>query len=378
MGPPSGRWSSASGGGRVDGLDGSGESAFALKPVRKSRGGQAASTAATAASAASEGAGEQKVAHDSGSDSGDDKAAEGTHVGSLGADVSSFAAASDVALRVLQLGNPLLLRLVLRHVARAATPMLYELLLEVLLVVAASLGHVSDCDMLLAAGADPSAPTVTAAFRSPVVRGAPASLRRVVATGTLPLHAAAAGGHVPVMRMLLARGARRQSTNRKGESPLTVAYDARELGAFRCLVRSGADLNARDAQRRTLAHIAAKDGVTDVLRELISAGANVNAQDVVRQQQLSQASHFPLTTASADTLFDCWVLTVLLTTAWSHTTTSRGCCGQSGDSVPPGVLWLLPACQGQVRPHTIAHVSWRQPPRRRNRATHSWGAHRCA
>lgn len=127
-----------------------------------------------------------------------------------------------------------------------------------------------------------------------------------------PLHLAALGAGVDVVRLLCARGANMCATNAVGDTPLHLAaygcpdvvkflleqgadcnacalprccaplHRAASGGSVECarlLLRAGADLNAQDEDGQTPLHYAAQNGNSDVERILLAGGAFVERQD---------------------------------------------------------------------------------------------------
>ena len=117
----------------------------------------------------------------------------------------------------------------------------------------------------------------------------------VLGAGTTPLLRAAKAGDVPVIKMLLERGANpHATTSRGGVNAIMMAANvsAREedmtgrnktqkdaIDSIRLLLAAGTDANAADTQGRTAAHGAALWGLTDVVRFLHENGAKLDAKD---------------------------------------------------------------------------------------------------
>jgi ankyrin repeat protein len=117
----------------------------------------------------------------------------------------------------------------------------------------------------------------------------------VLGPGTTPLLRAAKAGDVPVIRMLLDKGASPHTiTTRGAVNAVMMAANvaAREedmtgrdktqkdaIDSIRLLLAAGTDINGADTQGRTAMHGAALWGMTDVIRFLHQNGADVNAKD---------------------------------------------------------------------------------------------------
>ena len=117
----------------------------------------------------------------------------------------------------------------------------------------------------------------------------------VLGAGTTPLLRAARAGDVPVIKMLLARGANpRAMTSRGNVNAIMMAANvsAREedmtgrnktqkeaIESIRLLLAAGTDINGVDTQGRTAAHGAALWGMTDVVRFLHENGLKLDIKD---------------------------------------------------------------------------------------------------
>jgi ankyrin len=117
----------------------------------------------------------------------------------------------------------------------------------------------------------------------------------VLGAGTTPLLRAAKAGDVPVIKMLLAKGANpRAITSRGNVNAIMMAANvsAREedmtgrnktqkeaIESIRLLLAAGTDINGVDTQGRTAAHGAALWGWTDVVRFLHENGLKLDIQD---------------------------------------------------------------------------------------------------
>jgi ankyrin repeat protein len=117
----------------------------------------------------------------------------------------------------------------------------------------------------------------------------------VLGPGTTPLLRAAKAGDVPVIKMLLDKGANpRVVTSRGNVNAIMMAANvsAREedmtgrnktqkeaIESIRLLLAAGTDVNGADTQGRTAAHGAALWGMTDVVRFLHENGAKLDIQD---------------------------------------------------------------------------------------------------
>ena len=96
--------------------------------------------------------------------------------------------------------------------------------------------------------------------------------------GFQPLGLASFFGHLPVVELLLARGAEVNSAsdNPQRVMPLHSAVAHRYLEIARQLVAAGADVNAVQADDFTPLHEAAQNGQREMAELLLEAGAQVN------------------------------------------------------------------------------------------------------
>lgn len=107
--------------------------------------------------------------------------------------------------------------------------------------------------------------------------------------GCTPLHAAAAHGHVQVIEVLVAHGAKVNVGNICGATPLHYATSNGQEKAARRLLRKHAALEARDSNQCTALHLAAFYGHAKVGQLLISAGADTAAKDTAQMTPLDTA-----------------------------------------------------------------------------------------
>ncbi len=116
----------------------------------------------------------------------------------------------------------------------------------------------------------------------------------VLGAGTTPLLRAAKAGDVPVVKLLLEKGANAKAATRNGVNGLMMAANvaAREedmtgrsktqreaIETIQMLLAAGVDINAADTQGRTAAHGAALWGFTDVIGFLHKNGAQFDVKD---------------------------------------------------------------------------------------------------
>lgn len=129
----------------------------------------------------------------------------------------------------------------------------------------------------------------------------------VLGAGTTPLLRAAKAGDVPVIRMLLEKGADPTAKTARGVNAIMMAANlgTREedmtgrnktqkdaIESIRLLLAAGTDIDAIDAQGRTAAHGAALWGLTDIVRFLHEKGARLDVKDMRGYTPLDTALGF--------------------------------------------------------------------------------------
>ena len=89
----------------------------------------------------------------------------------------------------------------------------------------------------------------------------------------MPLHAAAASGYIPMVKLLLQYGAN-VNRMRNDRTPLDAAIEGKKLSMIKFLLKAGANVNAKGYMTPLVR--AVKGGRKDIVRALLDAGAKVN------------------------------------------------------------------------------------------------------
>ena len=92
--------------------------------------------------------------------------------------------------------------------------------------------------------------------------------------GPTALHAAVSGGHVGMVRRLLAAGAQVNAVTEEGITPLLLAAAHSQCECAHLLLAVGADVQAANNAGYTALHAAARCGCVPLLCELVAAGAD--------------------------------------------------------------------------------------------------------
>lgn len=101
----------------------------------------------------------------------------------------------------------------------------------------------------------------------------------VLSVGSQPLHVAAESGNVPLMRLLLQRGASISARNFTGEQPVHIASRKGHYEALCFLCEVGAKLNEPDLYGYQPLHILAKSSnQPDIIELLVSKGSIIDAE----------------------------------------------------------------------------------------------------
>lgn len=93
--------------------------------------------------------------------------------------------------------------------------------------------------------------------------------------GYTSLHASSSGDHLEVSEFLIAKGANVNALDEGGRTPLFVAAEKNRMGHVRLLKEHGADLEIRDARQWTPLFAAVDSGSLEVVKYLLEQGVSV-------------------------------------------------------------------------------------------------------
>lgn len=180
-------------------------------------------------------------------------------------------------------------------------------------------------------------------------------------TGLTPLMAASGRANIEAMRLLIEKKADVNAKNEAGATPLIAAASTGKAEAVRMLLEKGADPNVKTKRNETALAAAATAGVEETAKLLLDHGAGVNVQDI--------RGYSPLLYAAGSDAMPAGIVKMLLAkgadlNAKGDGETAQMLGGKRGDSevarllgVPdkerklPGVV---PAPEGGVRERSIA------------------------
>jgi ankyrin repeat protein len=113
-----------------------------------------------------------------------------------------------------------------------------------------------------------------------------------------PLHLVCYYGRIEIARVLLYHGARVDTKNELGQTPLHLVLESNRsgrdcVGILRLLLERGADVNAQDDYNETPLHLASNYGKLAIGQELLIHNANANAKNIWGQTPLHILSTQP-------------------------------------------------------------------------------------
>ena len=113
-----------------------------------------------------------------------------------------------------------------------------------------------------------------------------------------PLHLACYYGRLEIARVLLNHGARANTVNKLGQTPLHIVLEGNRsdgdgVGIVRLLVEHGANVNSQEDYNDTPLHLASNYGKLAIGLELLSHGANPSAKNIWGQTPLHVLSRRP-------------------------------------------------------------------------------------
>ncbi|XP_033883256.2 ankyrin repeat and SOCS box protein 15 isoform X2 [Acipenser ruthenus] len=123
------------------------------------------------------------------------------------------------------------------------------------------------------------------------------NLEQATLDGETALTLAAQGGHDGNVKALLEKGASPYTTNSKQESPLLLAVRHGSYDMVLNLIKNEAPVDQFCIKRWTAMHEAAKLGLSNIVRLLIRSGGNVNEKDAYGVTPLATAAEYGRTDA---------------------------------------------------------------------------------
>ena len=98
-----------------------------------------------------------------------------------------------------------------------------------------------------------------------------------------PLHRAAATGHEDEVRKLLKSGADVNARDGLGRTALHQAVESRQEIVAKLLLESGVDVDAKDHSLSTVLHLAVMDRQEMMVRQLLEKGTNIIVHKLITQ-----------------------------------------------------------------------------------------------
>jgi ankyrin repeat protein len=108
-----------------------------------------------------------------------------------------------------------------------------------------------------------------------LVEGDPALVKARDENGRMPLHWAARGGHLDVLRYIVEKGADLNALDNNGVAPLHTLAGSGQTEAARLLIEKGADIDIKNPVKQTPLNLAAEYGQEEMVKLLIENGANI-------------------------------------------------------------------------------------------------------
>ncbi len=103
----------------------------------------------------------------------------------------------------------------------------------------------------------------------------PACVKAKDGNGRTPLHLAAQGRHLEVLRYLVDKGADLDALDKNGIAPLHILARSGQTEAVRLMIDKGADIDIKDPVKLTPLNMAAESGLEAMVELLIEKGADI-------------------------------------------------------------------------------------------------------
>lgn len=110
--------------------------------------------------------------------------------------------------------------------------------------------------------------------------------------GNVPLHVACSKGNMPLINLLLRKGANVNLQDIYGNAPIMYAIDKGKIEVMRVLINNGADVNRADYRGNTPLHNAAVTNNFDAVSMLLRSGADPDALDFNNEKASQKTRNF--------------------------------------------------------------------------------------
>ena len=120
----------------------------------------------------------------------------------------------------------------------------------------------------------------------------PENLAKKDGEGFLPLHLAAAGGHLESVELLLTSGSEIDAQGTRGETAIYLAAAGGQAQVVSALLAAGANPNLATLELRTPLQRAAMEGSLETVKVLLKGGADATAKDKQGRSALDLAERY--------------------------------------------------------------------------------------